>query len=107
MTGYRIITQNGESVVEAAHIEPWAKTRNDDVTNGLALSRNAHWAFDRGLWSVDDEFRILVHRDRFNECGPPDLSVDAYRGRTLQFAPQTSLSVTRQYLRRHRQQWGL
>jgi putative restriction endonuclease len=52
LTGYRIITQSGESVVEAAHIEPFAKTRNNDIHNGLALSRNAHWAFDRGLWSV-------------------------------------------------------
>jgi putative restriction endonuclease len=67
LTGYRIITHNGESVVEAAHIEPWAKTRNDDIQNGLALSRNVHWAFDRGLWSVDDQFHILIKPERFQE----------------------------------------
>jgi putative restriction endonuclease len=106
LTGYRIITQDGASVVEAAHIEPWAKTHNDDVHNGLALSRNAHWAFDRGLWSVDDQFRILIAPERFQEWGPDDLGLLPYRGRILQFAPQATLRPHSQYLRRHRQQWG-
>lgn len=106
LTGYRIITQNGESVVEAAHIEPWAKTRNDDIHNGLALSRNVHWAFDRGLWSVDDQFRILIKPERFQEWGPDDLGLATYRGRMLQFAPQATLRPRAEYLRRHRQQWG-
>jgi putative restriction endonuclease len=106
LTGYRIITQNGESVVEAAHIEPWAKTRNDDIHNGLALSRNVHWAFDRGLWSVDDQFRILIQPERFQEWGPDDLGLATYRGRMLQFAPQATLRPRAEYLRRHRQQWG-
>ena len=106
LTGYRIITQTGESVVEAAHIEPWAKTRNDDIHNGLALSRNVHWAFDRGLWSVDDQFRILIQPERFQEWGPDDLGLTTYRGRMLQFAPQATLRPRSEYFRRHRQQWG-
>jgi putative restriction endonuclease len=106
LTGYRIVTQNGESVVEAAHIEPWAKTRNDDIHNGLALSRNVHWAFDRGLWSVDDQLRILIKPERFQEWGPDDLGLATYRGRMLQFAPQATLRPRAEYLRRHRQQWG-
>lgn len=106
LTGYRIVTQNGESVVEAAHIEPWAKTRNDDVANGLALSRNAHWAFDRGLWSVDEESRILIQPERFQEWGPGDLGLVKYRGQPLQFAPQAILRPRMEYLKKHRQQWG-
>ena len=106
LTGYRIITQDGASVVEAAHIEPWAKTHNDDVHNGLALSRNAHWAFDRGLWSVDEHFRILIEPQRFQEWGPDDLGLLPYRGRILQFAPQATLRPRPEYLRRHRQAWG-
>ncbi|MCP5558040.1 MAG: HNH endonuclease [Verrucomicrobiaceae bacterium] len=105
LTGYRIITASGESVVEAAHIEPWAKTRNDDIHNGLALSRNAHWAFDRGLWSVDDDFRILAQPKRFEEWGPDSLGLMGYRGRILQFAPHATLRPHPEYLRRHRQQW--
>ena len=110
LTGYRIITQNGESGVEAAHIEPWAKTQNNDIQNGLALSRNVHWAFDRGLWSVEDpigdQFPILVHPYRFQEWGPDDLGLAIYHGRMLQFAPHAILRPRAEYLRRHRQQWG-
>lgn len=106
LTGYRIITRTGESGVEAAHIEPWAKSRNDDVHNGLALSRNVHWAFDRGLWSVDDQFRILVQPERFQEWGPGDLALAKYHGQSLQFAPKAVLRPKGEYLRRHRHQWG-
>lgn len=106
LTGYRVITESGESVVEAAHIEPFAETQNDEVGNGLALSRNAHWAFDRGLWSADDHYRILVRPEGFQEWGPADLCVAAYRGRMLQFAPQATLRPQLRYLRRHRQEWG-
>ena len=107
LTGYRIITTKGESVVEAAHIEPWAKTQNDDIHNGLALSRNVHWAFDRGLWSVDDQLRILIQPELFQEWGSDDLRLTTYHGRMLQFAPQSTLRPRAEYLRRHRQQWGL
>jgi putative restriction endonuclease len=47
-----------------------AETQNDDFTNGLALSKNAHWMFDEGLWSVDDNLRIVVNTRQFKEHGP-------------------------------------
>ena len=34
------------SSVDAAHIESWATSENDDIQNGLALCKNAHWMFD-------------------------------------------------------------
>jgi putative restriction endonuclease len=55
LTGYCCMTAEGASIVDAAHIEPWCETQNDDITNGLALSKNAHWMFDEGLWSVDNQ----------------------------------------------------
>lgn len=39
-------TGMGRSGIEAAHILPWADFDLDVVTNGLALCRNHHWAFD-------------------------------------------------------------
>ena len=104
LTDYRIITADGASAVEAAHIEPWAKTHNDDIHNGPAPSRNAHWAFDRGLWSVDKMHRIPIHSERFQEWGPDSL---CHRGKMLQFASQATLSPRAEYLRKHREQWGV
>jgi putative restriction endonuclease len=105
LTGYRVITADGASGVEAAHIEPWASTRNDDILNGLALSHNAHWAFDRGLWSVDDHHNILIKDAQFQEWGPNEVRLAGYRGRKLHFAPAATLRPDVEYLRRHRDRW--
>ena len=70
LTGYCCMTADGASIVDAAHIEPWSETQNDEITNGLALSKNAHWMFDEGLWSVDNNLRVVVNTKKFKEHGP-------------------------------------
>jgi hypothetical protein len=40
---------NAIAGVEAAHILPWAEYDLDEVSNGLCLCKNHHWAFDEGL----------------------------------------------------------
>jgi hypothetical protein len=45
LTGLCCLTAEGSTIVDAAHIEPWATSQNDDLTNGLALRKNAHWMF--------------------------------------------------------------
>ena len=37
LTGYRCVTDDGAAVVEAAHIKQWARTQNDDLTNGFGV----------------------------------------------------------------------
>ncbi len=106
LTGYRILTDDGASLVEAAHIEPFATSRNDDIHNGLALSRNAHWSFDLGLWSVDDQSRILVNRRRFQEWGPSALQLASLGGNILQFDPKADLRPEMTYFDKHRNKHG-
>lgn len=60
MCGIRILTVAGHTAVDAAHIDPWCESRNDSPTNGLALCRLCHWAFDEGMLSVDTRHLILV-----------------------------------------------
>ena len=59
ISGLRLINGGGRPEVQAAHIRPVASRGPDSVRNGIALSGTLHWMFDRGLISVDDEFRIL------------------------------------------------
>jgi putative restriction endonuclease len=59
MTGLRIINGGGRPEAQAAHIRPVQCDGPDSVRNGLSLSSTVHWMFDRGLISVDDDFRIL------------------------------------------------
>lgn len=64
MTGLRILNGGGRPEVQAAHIRPVHADGPDVVRNGLALSGTAHWMFDRGLVSVDDDYAILTATDR-------------------------------------------
>ncbi len=102
LTGYRCVTGDGTTIVDAAHIEAWAGSQNDDPSNGLALSKNAHWMFDEGLWSVDDDWRVIVKPQRFTESGPELLRLGSYQGRHLQFDPGAKLRPAMEHLRRHR-----
>jgi len=60
------------SMVDACHIVPFADGKGDTITNGIALSPTLHRAFDRGLVSVSNDYRVLVHprlTDHFPEVG--------------------------------------
>jgi putative restriction endonuclease len=73
LTGYRLDTET-TSIVQAAHIHQHAVSGNDNPRNGLALTPDAHWMFDAGLWSAipegDNLFLIHVAIDRFQESSP-------------------------------------
>jgi putative restriction endonuclease len=62
VTGLKFINGGGRAEVAAAHIRPVAANGPDSVNNGLALSGTAHWMFDRGLISLDDELSVMVSR---------------------------------------------
>ena len=60
LCGIRMITPEGHTIVEAAHIRPWADSQDDRPANGLALCRLCHWSFDRGFMSVNRDYEVLV-----------------------------------------------
>lgn len=61
-TGLKLINGGGRAEVEAAHIRPVEYGGPDAVANGLALSGTAHWMFDRGLITLEDDMSICVSR---------------------------------------------
>ncbi|MGC1645713.1 MAG: HNH endonuclease [Candidatus Sulfotelmatobacter sp.] len=67
LTGYRLTTTESESIVDAAHIHQFSNSRNNDSRNGLALCKNAHWLFDSGLWTLTDQYNVIVAKGHFDE----------------------------------------
>tara|TARA_R110002072_G_scaffold80252_1_gene184574 strand:+ start:232 stop:1194 length:963 start_codon:yes stop_codon:yes gene_type:complete len=49
------------SAIDACHIVPFSESKNNHITNGIALCPNLHRAFDRGLIAIDDNYRLLVN----------------------------------------------
>ena len=45
---------------EAAHIKPFALGGNHAAKNGLLMSRDLHWAFDKGCFTIDQFYEIKV-----------------------------------------------
>jgi len=104
LTGYCLHCTKGY-LVEAAHIHEHAKSGNDDPRNGLALSPDAHWMFDKGLWTAipkGDDFIIQVaHEGSFKETSPHARSLQPYHGKPLHFAKNTTLRPDLRHLQWH------
>lgn len=71
MTGYdhrcaitrNVIRYGSFMNLEAAHIWPRSHQGLYLPSNGIALCRDMHWAFDKGMFTVDDNLRVKVHPD--------------------------------------------
>lgn len=66
----RVISCNGFNNLEAAHIIPQAHNGTFLPCNGIAMSRDMHCVFDKGFFTIDDDYTIIVH--------PDVLSTDSY-----------------------------
>lgn len=75
--GLRILIPEREiTFVDAAHIVPFAMSRNDHPTNGMALCKNHHWAMDQGLISPDTTrvWRVSLDLDPRRSKGEEELA---------------------------------
>lgn len=106
LTGYRMTTLEMESIVEAAHIHEFHHSRNNDPRNGIALSKNAHWQFDRGLWSITDNYEILVNREKFIEDGVPGQCLSDFAGQRIFLPSDPKYWPERAHLEWHRRKHG-
>lgn len=109
LTGYSLHTPDGY-MIQAAHIHEHAKSGNDDPRNGLALSPDAHWMFDKGLWTAvpeKDMFVIKVALDRFKETSPSENLLASYDGKPLFFHKNATLRPSPEHLKWHRKRHGL
>lgn len=83
LCGIKMLLPSGITLVEAAHIHQFSKSRNDDIANGMALCRNHHWAFDQGLWTLDSDYEVIVATSAFTEEAPNQLPLSAYQSQQV------------------------
>jgi len=57
------VKYHSDNLVEAhaAHIVSKSQKGSDDPRNGITLSRTAHWAFDVGMFTISDQYEVVVH----------------------------------------------
>lgn len=103
LTGYRCVTVDAGSIVDAAHIHQFANSRNNHPQNGIALCKNAHWLFDQGLWSLTDDYRVIVASDRFHESGDEAMLLHRIGGKQIHLPVDSSYWPDKACLAWHRE----
>ena len=106
LCGVRIITPEQYTVVDAAHIIPWSKSKNDDIRNGMALCKLCHWSFDNGMLGVSDSYNIVTSRHIGSHSNTPGFLL-TLNGRNIIPPSDRDLWPAQQYLAEHRRGFGL
>lgn len=102
LTGYRLVTVGAGSIVDAAHIHQFSDSRNNHPCNGIALCKNAHWMFDQGLWSLDDNYKVIIARSKFHESGNSPISLTGLEGKQIHLPNDQSYWPDKKYICWHR-----
>ena len=91
----------------ASHIKPWAKCNSGnertDATNGLCLNALHDKAFDKGLITIDNDFKVVISRV-LKDAIPHDTFVDyfvRYEGKRINLPSRGKPSES--YLSYHRE----
>ena len=104
LTGYRLDTETS-SIVQAAHIHQHAISGNNDPSNGLALTPDAHWMFDAGLWTVipkGEDLVIHVATGHFSESSPLGRLLANFDQQPLHFHDRARIRPDAAHLAWHR-----
>lgn len=102
LTGYRVVTRSAGAIVDAAHIHRFSVSKNNDRTNGIALCKNAHWLFDQGLWSIDENHLVVVAATAFEESGDAAYLLRNFHGRRLHLPSDSALWPNQSCIAWHR-----
>lgn len=98
---FRLVTLDGMTAVDAAHIVPFSISHDDGIGNGLALCKLHHWAFDNGLISIDDKFCLVVS-NVFEESGNEHFSLNNLQSKSIFLPKEKPFRPSISMLRWHR-----
>lgn len=102
ITGMRLQSTHGHNFIDACHIVPFSVTHDDKVSNGLALCPNLHRAFDRGLITLDEQYRVVVSKHLIENSGHP-YNLKPYHGRPIHLPQNIAQAPGRENVQWHRE----
>ncbi|MEA5595757.1 HNH endonuclease [Rivularia sp. UHCC 0363] len=100
--GLQILDTKSQNIVDGSHIKPFFKFYDDRINNGLSLCKNHHWAFDRGWFAIDDDYRIIVAED-IREVSPNGKPMREMGGDRINLPVQEQYYPSLDALRWHRE----
>ncbi len=100
--GLQVINSLSQTVVDGVHIKPFALSYDDRVDNGISLCKNHQWAFEHGWFTVDDNYRIIISNDLWEES-PHGKSMIDFHGKRIFLPNQEQYFPRVESLRWHRE----
>lgn len=87
ISGMRIVSGYDIQMVDACHIVPFAISHNDTISNGISLSPNIHRAFDRGLITLNEDYRVVLSKS-FTEL-PSEHMIKSLEGKQIKLPKES------------------
>jgi putative restriction endonuclease len=106
LCGIRMVTPDGHTVVDAAHIVSWSESHNDNITNGMALCRLCHWTFDEGMIGVRNDYTVITSPLLVRNTNVPGFLLNL-ADRPIIGPPERDLWPARESLAHHRKRFRL
>lgn len=101
---WRIDAISNISMIDACHIVPFSEDYDDSLSNGIALCPNLHRAFDRGLFSISNNYKIILNSNFMENSSNYNLT--QFEGLEINL-PQNSKSYpSLENLNRHRKRFN-
>lgn len=87
-------------LVEAPHIRPVEEGGTSNVSNGILLCPNCHQLFDNGVFSLTDDYRMIINPDA---DAITKAEVKSYEGRQIHLPSDVSDRPAEEQLQWHRE----
>jgi putative restriction endonuclease len=100
ISGHSVDTVLQATMVDACHIVPFSKGYDDTIVNGISLTPSIHRAFDRGLISISDDYKVLMSNKFIENNSPYRLS--QFEGKTIHLPTDKTNYPSAQNLKNHR-----
>lgn len=71
-----------QNIVDGAHIKPFSRFYDSKVDNGISLCKNHHWAFDQGLFTIKDDYKIIISKN-LDEDSPNAKPIKNFEGEII------------------------
>jgi len=104
ITGMKVVAVNEISLIDACHIIPFKVSFDDTFHNGISLCPNMHRAFDRGIISIDTNYKVMIS-DKFLE-NKTSYSIRQFEGKEIKLPQISKHYPSQENLENHRQRFG-
>jgi len=92
------VARNTSSDLEGAHIKPRAHDGPYTVDNIIPLNKSIHTIFDRGIFTIDKNRKVVMHPEALNQKSLSNFQI--YNGKPL-YIPE-DISLSSEYIKHHR-----